>query len=219
VTTFAVCVATYGADRWRALAAERAVPSAADADETIVIHQPGGSLASARNHAADIATADWLVFLDGDDELTPGYLAAIQPHATGRRLLVPRVQYITRTGKPEGKPFYHGRVDMRDGNWMVIGTAVPRDVFHEVGGFEEWPIYEDWAFFARCVRAGCEPVEVPAAVYVAHRGVGSRNHAKSRLERTYWHQAIGHAVWPESYEATTEAEDRAQEMRALRRLP
>ena len=74
-----ICIATFGDERWRDLAMSRAYPSALeqDAPEIIVVHQPVGTLASARNAAAAQAHGDWLCFLDADDELASGYLDAM----------------------------------------------------------------------------------------------------------------------------------------------
>ena len=205
-----MCIATFGAENWSHLARTRALPSVQHTD-VVVEHQPDGTLASARNAAAERASGEWLVFLDGDDALAPGYVDAMRraiPPAVGKALLVPRVQYVGKTGHPRAQPFFYPEVDHTRGNWMVIGTMLPRAAFMEVGGFDDrWPIYEDWAVFARLVEAGCVPVKVPDAVYLATRTPGSRNHSKSRHARVYYHQAIGHSIWPDLYDKTTPDED------------
>ena len=212
--TVSVVVATYGNQEWKVMAANRAVPSAwrENPDEVIVYHGDG-TLAQARNHAANHTDHDWLLFLDGDDELAPGYLTAMRA-ATDRhpldepRLYVPQVQYIR--GRQVNRPQFPPEVNHRDGNWLVIGTVIPAWLFRKVGGFEEWPIYEDWALFARMQDAGAVPVKVPDAVYVAHQRPGSRNRSSPPGERAYWHQRIGHSLWPDLYDQTTPEEDDRQ---------
>src|SRR5206468_3897244 len=59
-----------------------------------------------------------------------------------------------------------GVLPLCDVNWAVVGTLVPRQLFHDVGGFrpQDFP-YEDWSLWLRCVIAGACLVPVPNAVY------------------------------------------------------
>lgn len=194
-----VLVCTYG-DRVWSDRAQEAAKSAQDADETIVLHEDDATLAEVRNHAAAAAASDWLCFLDADDELAPGYLAAM--HSTFERLqigdvqtesgprpsrnaqlaplclLVPAVEYrhpswVRIAGGPPRIPDWDRL--LIDLNCAVIGTLVRRDLFHVVGGFREWQMYEDWDIWLRCVRAGARLIPVPSAVYCACVSPASRN--------------------------------------------
>ena len=82
---------------------------------------------------------------------------------------------------------------------MVIGTMISRAMFNEVGGFKDWPIYEDWCLWQRAVLAGAVPVKVPDAVYVAHVTADSRNRSPRHDERTEVHHAIRRANYPDLY--------------------
>ena len=79
---------------------------------------------------------------------------------------------------------------------MVIGTLVQRAVFEEVGGFREWPIYEDWCLWQRCWLRGAEPVEVPDAHYIARIMPSSRNRGPSRALKLKYHREISQANFP-----------------------
>jgi glycosyltransferase involved in cell wall biosynthesis len=46
----------------------------------LALHQPNQGVAAARNTGAAHATTDWLLFLDADDQLLPGALAALSSH-------------------------------------------------------------------------------------------------------------------------------------------
>jgi glycosyltransferase involved in cell wall biosynthesis len=202
-----VIVAAHGDRWWYDLMMRRAVPSVERQGhdcELLVEFQPHGTIATARNAGAARATGSHLVFLDADDELADGYLHAIDQAARQHpdALLVPRVQYIVGGGR-ERPPRFPTRVDATDGNWMVIGTGMPARRFREVGGFEEWPIYEDWALFARIQKAGAQVVTVEPAVYRAHRRVRSRNHSTGRNGKLAAHDQIRRAVFPELYETET----------------
>ena len=70
--------------------------------------------------------------------------------------------------------------------------------------------------FAQLWKAGLPVVRVPDAVYVAHMVRGSRNRRVHGRTRAYWHQMIGHAVFPEHYEPTTVAEDVSRRLSSAR---
>ena len=215
-----VIIATYGSDEWVDLAWSRAYQSVLAQDPggalltTTVVHEPDGTIASARNAGAAQAAGEWLCFLDADDELAPGFVAAMErvwlqgtyDWQAMRWLLTPAVAF-TRSRKAT----YRGRIwpamNLRDGNYLCIGTLVPAELFREVGGFREWPLFEDWDLWQRCAKAGARVVEVRDALYVAYMIRGSRNRVPRLPERDYWHQRIGHDNWPDYYDATTSDED------------
>lgn len=205
-----ICVATCGLPRWRTLAKTRAIPSAnRQGVEVIVEHQPNGDVASARNAAAERASGKYIVFLDADDELSDGYIQEMEKAIIvgTPALYVPRVSYVN--GRRYQSPKYWPEVSLRDGNWLVIGTMLERERFLASGGFASWvDLYEDWHLFARMWRDGAQIVKVPEAVYIAHVTNASRNRNRNRATRYYWHQKIGHDVFPEHYQAPTDVEDK-----------
>jgi GT2 family glycosyltransferase len=201
----ACVIGTYGDPDWQDLAMSRAYPSALAAGFDEIEHVHAETLAQARNEGAmRRTTAEWVVFLDADDELDPEYLAAVRRAANRRghppaMLYTPAVSYVR--GRKVYRPRFNREVRPQDGNWLVIGTTVPRRLFVDVGGFEEWPLYEDWALFARMQKAGAEVAKVPTAVYRAHYRPASRNHpVGGRAAKLATHDAIRRAVYPELYE-------------------
>jgi glycosyltransferase involved in cell wall biosynthesis len=202
-----ILVSTYGSDEWRDLALERAVPSAEDqgAHEVIVVHQPNGTVASARNEAARRATGTWLATLDADDQLGGGYFAAMERvHQEGdpRVLYTPAVSW-TRNGHRR-PPRIQREMNLEHANWLVIGTLISRELFWEVGGFEDYPHgLEDWNLWAKAWKAGCRVVKVPRAVYIAHYNPESKHHElqRDRAEYHYQYQRAAHSVFPEIHPA------------------
>ena len=143
MTTVSVVIATYGDDQWRTLASERALPSALaeGPDEVMIHHEPDGTRASSLNNGAAQVHTEWIIFLDGDDELAPGYVGAMRQaaerHPDGGVLLTPAVQQI-RKGRPN-HPFFFPESDLTRTNWLVIGTMIHREFFITIGGFRDHP--------------------------------------------------------------------------------
>lgn len=219
----AVIVATCGDPAWANMAAARAIPSVADqlpcpGASFSTHHYPDLTVAEARNRAAAQhgTTHDWLCFLDADDELEPGYLDAmnrandgfVYPPVTAQfttsapPLLVPKVRRIPAgflAGPPESPRFPAGIPNQ--GRWprtneCVIGTLVHRDLFERVGGFREWPLYEDWDLWLRCHDAGAQLVYTDA-VYREHVSEGGRNTNPGEAQTVY------DAIWDDHLARTT----------------
>lgn len=193
MTTISVIIATYGEQAWRELAINRAMPSVDEANQFCIPHRPDGTRASSLNQGAADAKGEWLLFLDADDELAPGYVGAmrraVERHrgdGTRRVLLTPATIWVRQGARP--KPAFQKEIPLEKGNWLVIGTLIQRDLFMEIGGFHEHPHgLEDWNLWARAVRAGAEIIKVPDAVYIAHVNPHSKHHQLFRRNRKgYW---------------------------------
>lgn len=174
---FSIVIASHGHERWKNLALRRAYPSAENQGaEILVEHDPDGTRSEVRNRLIEKATGKWIITLDADDELAPGYVNAMQETVFARNfaydLLTPRVSYV-RKGKARPPKFWPP-IGLKDGNWMVVGTAAPRSLMLKVGGWREFRgsgvlnEWDDWDMWIRCVQAGAGIVKVPDAVYIAH---------------------------------------------------
>lgn len=194
-----VVVATYGGPEWLELA-ERAVASAEP--QARVVQSHGRTLAAARNAGLREVTTPWVVHLDADDELEPGYVDAMADGQADCR--VPAVRYVRggRAHRPYVPRVWRHRHAcsaecLPDGNWLVVGAAIRTDIAQRVG-WREWPVYEDWCFFLRCHLAGATFEPVPAAIYRAHVRPDSRNRRMPRDERLRWHREIHRAAFPDT---------------------
>ena len=201
--TFAVIIATCGDESWRDMAMEHAVPSTwqqtLQPDEVVIGHESGMTVEESRNAGAEQARSRWLVFLDADDHLHPGYIQAMRDAAavdTGGYdgwLFSPRMEDVdARTGRVLTKRRLPNRErPMTELNHCCIGTAVSRRLFQEVGGFRTgYSPWEDWELFLRCIRAGGEVVDVADAVYVARVRTGSRHRSITRQHAVELHARI-----------------------------
>lgn len=199
----AVIVATYGdRDHWGKLAA-RALESVAaqtrPAEITIHLHIEDVADATALCHARNLGAGkafeqippggppvDWLIFLDADDTLDPGYIEALERGADARPevdVWQPATRGIHQDGKVED-PHMIPVADLRKRNFLVVGSPVRASMFFEVGGFAAYGALEDWALWIRCWKAGAVIGQLERAVYNVHLG-GGRNVAGPEFNRAY----------------------------------
>jgi GT2 family glycosyltransferase len=183
-----VLISTYGDGQWQ-LQAARARASVNGAAEVIKWHDDDGTIATARNGAADQATGDWLCFLDADDQLDEHFIPWME--RTIRRvdnaeqhLFTPAVLQVRGRGR-QG-PMFYPQCSLETGNWLIIGTLISKRLFDEIGGFREHPHgLEDWNLWRRAVRAGAEIIKVKRAVYIAHYNHHSKHHQIRRDRKAY----------------------------------
>ena len=190
-----VVVGTFGDPWWARLAHDRAIPSATP--QARVIHVHGETLHDARNAALEGVRTPYVVHLDADDELSPGYVAQMTEGVADIR--APAVQYI-RFGRPRApyvpKVAGHSHecdaecIRSGDGNWIVVGACVRTDLVLRAGGWQDWPVYEDFDLWLRLIRAGASVEAIPAARYIAHVRLDSRNRAPAMTAKNAAHRAI-----------------------------
>lgn len=185
-----VVVATYGDQHWIELA-QRAAASAQHQAHVIQVH--GADLASARNGGLTEVRSEWVVFLDADDELEDGYIDALSTGTADLR--APAVRYVrgSRAHAPYVPRVVGHKHDcsaecLPEGNWCVVGTAMRTELVRAVGGWRDFPVYEDWDLILRLHLAGATIEAIPHAIYRAHVRPDSRNRApdmefKNRIHR------------------------------------
>lgn len=154
---------------------------------------PGG----ARNVLLDMATADWVHFLDADDEIAPDYLAKVLPVADeATDVVLSGCDFI---GAQDRKLWRRWTYDSGDFSVNALAAAIANPVYlHcsfirrskvlEADGFDEvHRCYEDGDFHVRLAAAGarfrCIP-DVLAFSLRHHEGSGGNELycAKCRLE-------------------------------------
>lgn len=170
-------------EEYLSLAHERALPSIArqSLGAAEVILAEGQTVSSARNNGAKIATAEWLLFVDADDEIEPGYIAAMSEGSADLR--GPATIFLKPGGIVEGPLLVPAR-PLEDSNYLVIGTMLRREMFWRAGGFREFPVHEDYDLWLRCERRCAATIEqLPDAVYVVHVREHSRNDQSQMMKR------------------------------------
>lgn len=179
-----VCIGTYGdLDAWRTLA-RRALTSvccqSVQPISTLWVH--GRDLQAARNTAA-LRLPDeskWLCFLDADDQLDYKYLQVMADVAQQHDepvLIQPGTIGVYPDGTEDLDPVLIPAKRLIEGNYLIIGTLIRRDQFERLGGFDDWPMYEDWDLWLRAVIDGARVVTAPDAIYRVHVNQTGRNSA------------------------------------------
>jgi len=197
--TTTIAIGTFGDDDWKDLAKRRAIPSA-QAQGCPVVHAHAETLHQARNAALDHVETPWVIHLDADDELEPGYLSAMALPGHGS-VRVPQVRYMQR-GRAISRPRFpqvaghqHSCVAecLPYGNWIVVGAAVETNLIRRIGGWRDFTWSEDWDVWLRCHLAGASFTRAQRAIYRAHVRLDSRNRGGTAEERLDAHRAIARA--------------------------
>jgi GT2 family glycosyltransferase len=175
-----VCIGTYGRRRTWAVLAERARESAENQTmaPTDIIWVHGDNLRDARNGAAGAARSDWLCFLDADDQLDHRYIEAMTNAIAGHdgpALVQPATVGVYPDGREDAQAVVIPSRPLVEGNFLVIGTLIRRDQFIRIGGFDDWPVFEDWDLWLRAWDDGAQVLTAPAAIYRVHVNLNGRN--------------------------------------------
>jgi len=187
-----VAVATYGGQHWIDLA-QRAIRSA-KALGVPVVHHHSGTLHEARNGALNEVETEYIVHLDADDELDRNFLCEMEYGSADVR--APSVSYINSSYvSPPLVPQVFGHSHqcvgdcLADGNWLVVGSLVRAELVRKVGGWKDWPVYEDYCVWQRCWLAGASFEAISCAIYKAHVRHDSRNrglHSQETKSMTHY---------------------------------
>lgn len=171
---------------WEVLA-RRAMSSAVEQDVPAAtsyrcILSYGNTLQEARNDGAKKVDAEWLIFLDADDELAPGYVDAM---LTGTADIRQPSTLGISDGVEDDEPYLLRKTDLTERNYIVIGAMVNAEKFFQVGGFRDLPCLEDWDLWGRMWKNGATIQAIPEAVYRVHVRTGSRNTMSNDYATTY----------------------------------
>jgi len=197
-----VVVASYGDPTYWLPLADRAAKSVPPGVPVVRVHQDDATLAQVRNAGLAHVATEWVVFLDADDELTADYfdqigeadvqVTAISYSRDGRTWTQPRIPKVWAHDNGRGHDGPCEPECLPDGNYVHIGAILRTEKVREIGGFAEWPVYEDYDAFLRLWRAGATFENRPDIVYRAHQDA-DRTHRNKSLpirERNQVHRDI-----------------------------
>jgi hypothetical protein len=156
-------------------------------DVQVVYDSREQGAAWARNTGVAQSTAPFIVFLDADDTLAPGFLdetvGAWLASGGGNRYVYTDWQ-VGDTVRYANEGFHI----IRDGMAHIITTLLPRLAFEAVGGFDETMRGgEDEDLYIRLHLAGLRVKRVakPLVNYRIHLGASATNHQKNPHQETF----------------------------------
>ncbi|MCB1002039.1 MAG: glycosyltransferase [Acidimicrobiales bacterium] len=141
-----------------------------------VVRQENRYLGAARNTGAREASADWLVFLDDDDELTPTCVSTMirAQRRTGARIVSVGFDVVDGTTL-DHNPHLHTWIFLGSGihlgsmmnNLGGAGMLVAKEDLLAVGGFHErhGVGHEDWRLYVAFALSGRAVTAVPLPLY------------------------------------------------------
>jgi peptidoglycan/xylan/chitin deacetylase (PgdA/CDA1 family)/glycosyltransferase involved in cell wall biosynthesis len=147
---------------------------------TRVVQAGGGGASGARNLGAQLTAADYLVWLDGDDTLEPGYFKAAGARLDGDAHLdfvscaMRAFEGASYVWKPASPTFVEA---ISTGGVPHASTMLRRRVWQSVGGYDEsLPSFELLDFWASIIEAGYRGaiLDEPLLNYRVRSGSGYR---------------------------------------------
>lgn len=205
-----ICIATYGSEYWEQLGEQcmQRLFEGVKPRNYWHVHSETGeddcSIAGVRNYMLYNVESEYVIFLDADDWLEDNYV--LEMSRSDADVIVPAVRYHRNRvaqhphiPKVSGCPCegFCGPDCLDRGNYVVIGAAARTEALRAVGGFREWPMYEDWDLWLRVAKAGYSFENMPTAIYNANWSETSRNRAPTQAQRLEAHRAIAidNGVW------------------------
>ncbi len=164
---------------------------------------PCSGPAANRNHGANLATGEWIVFTDDDCVPDAGWLRAYAAAIAVGGSAVSVLEGRTYVDRPRDHPLDFSPVNEAGGRLWSCNFAIRRALFAELGGFDRrfpYNAMEDMELHFRLVACGIEPRFVPsAAVLHPWRRISawrehSRRHMASRLILESIHPGQGFPV-------------------------
>ena len=141
-----------------------------------VVGPNAGHICACRNRGFLRTTEPFVVFLDADDLMAPGYLKAlVDPLIADERLgfTFPALQHF---GIFDAAPFEcktWGYDELCRDNFIPMPSMIRRRAFEALGMFKLRPMYQDWSLWLRILEQGWTMKYVPAAVLELRTHPGS----------------------------------------------
>ena len=160
---------------------------AALADEVTVVRQPNSGVSGARNHGFEVSDTPYVLFLDADDRLAPGALAALRApldadHERPLGFAYGHQRFFGElTGEFRFPPYDPYR--LLDRHLIGPTALMRRELVLDVGGYDpEFHLYEDWEIWINALAHGWRGVRVDAVTHEYRRAAESK---LSRDRREY----------------------------------
>jgi glycosyltransferase involved in cell wall biosynthesis len=194
----------------------------------LVLDQPNRGLAAARNRGFELARADYVLPLDADNRLRPGFvdeaLTILESEPTVAVVYGDRQNFGLRDELVDVPPFDLDA--LLPFNFIDACALVRRQAWKDVGGYDgdmPHPGWEDWLFWLQIAAAGWDfrHLPVPAFDYRVRPGSmlsGFDNENPRRSVLRYVIEKQRDLYWRRLPEAFLSAQNAAAELSRLARL-
>lgn len=181
----------------------------------LILRVENGGISAASNSAAELATGEFLLFLDNDDALTPDALGEIalylseHPQTDVLYADEDKIDAKGRRYEPSFKPDWSPEL-LLSYNYIIHPVIIRRELFRKIGGFvSSTDFAQDWDLVLRATETAREVGHIPQILYhwrairssVAHSGEAKPlglTAGKGVLTRTLARRGIeGAAVHPD----------------------
>ena len=133
-----------------------------------VLEQPAsGHPAHARNAGVRATSGDYVLCLDADDRLSPGFLAACVAglEQTGGSVAYGPQQDFGTSSAYEAHAVHFDLAMLARCNFVGSASLFRRSAWEDAGGYDASVGYEDWDFWVGCAAAGHLFLHVPDALW------------------------------------------------------
>lgn len=149
--------------------------------QTRVLHTPNSGLSAARNNGIASAAGTYILPLDADDKIAPGYMekavAVLEARPEVGVVYCDEMMFGERQGLWRIPP-YDATALLFD-NLIFPAAFYRRSDWEKTGGYSSRFVYgwEDWDFWLSMSKLGKEVVKLPEPLYYYRIRNGSMNHS------------------------------------------
>lgn len=153
------------------------------------------NICSCRNRGALITTQPYLIFLDADDLMSKGYVKGLLDciEQNGRLGFVfPRIRTFGLYPMTKPSRAQHGYYSMLRHNSADGASIIRRVALNAVGGWGQFPCFQDWELWLRMAEQGWLFREAPDAWIDkrSHAASKTANSAQIAEGREHWYQEV-----------------------------
>ncbi|MBK7258240.1 MAG: glycosyltransferase [Ignavibacteriae bacterium] len=135
-----------------------------------LLERPNHGVSNARNAGARAATGDFLVPLDADDRIAPGFIAtclAAFRSAPEAGFVYTHIRRFGLVNEVFVLPSFDAQTVVHKDNTIAICALIRRAMWDQVGGYNEAMRegYEDWDFWVGCIEKGWVGVRIPEPLF------------------------------------------------------
>ena len=135
-----------------------------------LVTQNNQGVAAARNHAARLASGEYFLFLDADDQILPDYIqksVKILESNPDCKLVYPQAEFFDAKEGFWQLPPYEGIKSLLTGNRFPSSVSMHRAAdFKALGGFDKNLVtHEDWDFWIRLLSGGGKVYQIPEVLF------------------------------------------------------